>query len=46
MSKVRVCFSLKKENIKLLNESKGIATLSAYVDYLIEQNLSKKRGRK
>lgn len=42
MAKIRVCFSLKESNVKLLNKSKGIATLSAYLDYLIEKSLCKR----
>lgn len=45
MNKVRTSFSLKPENVKLLNDAKGIASVSAYLDYLIERELSKK-GRK
>lgn len=37
MNVVRVCISLKKKNLKLLDNFKGIATRSAYLDFLIEK---------
>lgn len=42
MSTIRVCVSIKSKNLKLLDKSKGIATRSAYLDYLIEKSLAKK----
>jgi len=39
MTSVRICVSLKKKNLKLLDNSKGIATRSAYLDFLIEKEL-------
>jgi len=46
MNKIRVCFSLTPQSVKLLNDNKGIATTSAYLDDLIEKLLLKKSGRK
>ena len=40
MSIVRVCISLNKKNLKLLDDSKGMATRSAYLAFLIEKELS------
>lgn len=44
MNVVRVCVSLKKSNLKLLDGSKGIATRSAFLDYLIENALGEKQS--
>ena len=51
MSTVRVCVSLKKESLENLDnflESKlnGIASRSAYLDYLIDENLKKQKGKR
>ena len=40
-NKIQACFTLKPKNIKLLKEKSGIATTSAYLDYIIEQYFSK-----
>ena len=42
MNVIRVCVSLKKKNLKFLDDSKGIATRSAYLDFLIEKALMNK----
>lgn len=39
MNVSRICVSLKKKNLKLLDDSKGIATRSAYLNFLIEKEL-------
>jgi len=43
-NKVSKCFTLKPENIRLLRENQGIATTSAYLDFLIEKSLAKKQS--
>jgi hypothetical protein len=35
--KTRVCLSLKQGNVTRLNESKGLASLSAYLDYVVDE---------
>ena len=42
--KISMCFTLKPENIKLLKENQGIASKSAYLDFIIEKSLSKKQS--
>jgi len=37
MNVVRVCVSLNKKNLQLLDDSKGLATRSAFLAHLIEQ---------
>lgn len=40
-NKIPVCFTLKPDNVRLLKEKSGIATTSAYLDFIIEQYFSK-----
>jgi len=45
MNKIRACFSLKPSSVKLLKDNSGIATSSAFLDYLIEKSLAKKERK-
>ena len=44
-SKVIRSFNIKPENLEILENNKGIASTSAYLDYVIEQFHSKKGGQ-
>ena len=41
MTTVRICVSLKKETLDLLDKSKGIATRSAIIDLMITKSLDR-----
>lgn len=44
MVKVRTSFTLKQENLDLLKDNQGIATKSAFLDFIIAEYFSKMRG--
>lgn len=44
--KIPACFTLSPKNLELLRKHAGLATVSRFLDHLIESTLDKKGGRK
>ncbi len=41
----KISISIKEKNLKLIDKTRGLATRSAYFDFLVEQSISK-NGKK
>jgi len=46
MSHVKISITVNEDNLDLLDNNRGLATRSAYIDFIIEKEFSKKGSKK